>query len=159
MKVYFNKNILSLLIAAFFIIGCENSDIYSVKNGYLNDFKTITVGEAFDKYKYFTDVKWDSFKTDNGTKIVEVKGYLNEDSNSSKKLENYLLTQFTINQSDNTFEISYMGLMIKDKNNKEKEISFNSKLTDFTLYKIYNNENVLKDPNWKMMVSFTAAFQ
>ncbi|GAX88057.1 conserved hypothetical protein [Lebetimonas natsushimae] len=150
----------TFIISLVLVNGCLNSDISTVKNGYLNDFKTISVGEAFDKYKYFTDVKWDSFETDNGTKIVEVKGYLNEDANKTKiSNKPYLLTQFKINKADNTFEISYMGITIKDKNNKEKDISFNSKLMDFTLYDIYNNKNFLIDSGWKMIFYLTAALQ
>ncbi len=153
----------SLIIGIFFINGCFlNSDVSNVKNGYLNDFKTITVGDAFDNYKYFTDVKWDSFKTDNGTKIVEVKGYLNNDvNNTSAKNDNktYLLTQFTINQADNTFNISYMGLDYKDKNGKKKDVSFSSKLTNLTLEFIYKNKNFLTNSAWKMMVYLSAALQ
>jgi hypothetical protein len=153
--------LITLIVSIIFMNGCFKTDISIVKNGYLDDYKTITVGEAFDNYKYFKKVTWDSFKTDNGTKIVEVKGYLDTKNNKffTKSNKPYLLTQFTINKADDTFEITYMGITFKDDNNTKKDISFNEKLMNYTLDDIYNNENFLTDNGWNMVFYLIAMFQ
>jgi len=44
------------LFLAIFITGC--SEVNTVKDGTLNFDNSITVGEAFDKYSYFSDTDW-----------------------------------------------------------------------------------------------------
>lgn len=40
--------------------------------GVLELDKSLTVGEAFDNYKYFFNVKWEAFTTENEHKVVQV---------------------------------------------------------------------------------------
>ena len=74
--MHITKLVQKLIIISFtavMFIGCGD-DVSTIKNGTLEFDKSITVGQAFDKYKYFSSTKWKSFSTDNGKKIVEVKG-------------------------------------------------------------------------------------
>ncbi|MDP8171163.1 lipoprotein [Pasteurella skyensis] len=69
-----------ILIAGMtaFLTACNVNDIDTVKNGILELNKTLTVGEAIDNYKGCKSVKWESFKADNGTKIVQATCPLTE---------------------------------------------------------------------------------
>ena len=66
------KFIIILFLSLTFSVCSGDESV--VKNGTLDFDKSITVGQAFDKYKYFSSTKWKCFSTDNGKKIVEVKG-------------------------------------------------------------------------------------
>ena len=65
------------LFLSLVITGC--SDVSTVKDVTLNFDNSITVGEAFDRHKYFSDIDWTDFKTLNGRKIVQVTGEFNDD--------------------------------------------------------------------------------
>ncbi len=58
--------------SALFFSGCSDKKVTEVKNGVLDFNKTLTIGKAFDNYKYCKDVKWKSSKTDNGKAFVQV---------------------------------------------------------------------------------------
>lgn len=110
---------LSLMVA-----GC--SDVGTVKDGTLNFDKSITVGEAFDKYSYFSDTDWTDFKTSNGREIVQVIGEFNDDyikkmgwTKRFKKAS--LIVQFKINKDD-TFEISAIAFEFTSLKGKTKKI-------------------------------------
>lgn len=120
------KNIKVLVVGmllSLFVTGC--SDVGVVKNGTLNFDNSITVGEAFDKYSYFSSTNWKSFETSNGRKIVEVTGELND--HYIKKMgwteqikEASLIVQFKINKDD-TFEIAAIGMKATDLKGNTKE--------------------------------------
>ena len=57
-----------------FFVGCEsNTEI--VKNSILADVDySISIGDALDNYKYFTNTEWREFKTSQGREVVEFKG-------------------------------------------------------------------------------------
>lgn len=114
--------------------------------------KTLTVGEAFDNYKYCKDVKWESGKTDNGREFVQVTcnyDFNNKDNskevkkilkaNGVKKLE--VIYQFDIlKSSKNQFKLRGEYLDAYDKNGKKinhQGFSLINSLSD--LKKIYNN--------------------
>jgi len=40
----------------------NGGNVNTVKNGTLNFDNSITVGEAFDNYKYFRKTKWEEFE-------------------------------------------------------------------------------------------------
>lgn len=48
----------------------EDPNISMIKNGVLNFDNSITLGMAIDNYKYCNEVKWKSFKSDNGRNLV-----------------------------------------------------------------------------------------
>lgn len=121
------KNFKLLIVGLFLslmISGC--SDVDTVKNGILNFDNSITVGEAFDKYSYFSDTDWEDFKTSNGRKIVQVTGEFND--NYIKKMgwtkqfkKASLIVQFKINKDD-IFEIAAIGLEATDLKGKTKKV-------------------------------------
>jgi len=121
------KNLKLLIVGLFLslmVSGC--SDVGTVKNGTLNFDNSITVGEAFDKYSYFSDTDWEDFETSNGRKIVQVTGEFNE--NYIKKMgwtkqfkKASLIVQFKINKDD-TFEIAAIGLEVTDLKGKTKKV-------------------------------------
>lgn len=59
------------------LTGCSKSDTNIVKNGFMGDYKALTVGEAFDRWQT-CDAKqsaWSEFKTQNGISVVEFQCY------------------------------------------------------------------------------------
>lgn len=97
-----------LVIVGF--VGCGDN-ISLVKNGTLELDKSITIGQAFDKYKYFKNTEWKELVTDNGKKIVQVDGIIDKDRMvyfKDRFKEIRITAQFTINPDD-TFKFSYYG--------------------------------------------------
>jgi len=84
-----NKNlfIYMLLGLSFFIFGTVafaeikflGRDISLVKNGYLNFDQSLTVGQAFETYKYFGKKEWTTLKDERGRKYVIFKAQMNKD--------------------------------------------------------------------------------
>ena len=148
----------SLLVGlALFFAGCSDRKVAEVKNGVLNFDKTLTVGDAFDNYKYCKDVKWESGETDNGRDFVQVTcdyDIYNKDNSEYyrkvfekkgiKKVE--LKYQFDILKSpDNKFKLRGEYVTYYGKNGKvlydDDKSSVEDSLVD--LKKIYNNEPLL----------------
>jgi hypothetical protein len=134
------------LFLSLVITGC--SDVSTVKNGTLNFDNSITVGEAFDRYKYFSDTDWTDFKTSNGRKIVQVTGEFNDDylkkmgwTKQFKKAS--LIVQFKINKDD-TFEISAIGLEATDLKGKTKKVDLGKGMSNrqlnSMLKELYNDK-------------------
>jgi len=78
MKIQSYKNIgrvtiLLLVLLSFFSCGGAEK---SVKNGRIQLDESITLGDAFDNYEYFSKTKWDSFKDDQNRQIVQVTGII-----------------------------------------------------------------------------------
>lgn len=111
------------LVMLLCLAGCDPVGI--VKEGIMEMDKSVTVGDAFDNYKYFKSVKWESLEDDQGRTIVECSGMI-KDSNFR------LDVQFTIMKDGKTFELSYAGLW-----KGEKEIARGG--TTY-LQNIYDNE-------------------
>ena len=140
-------NYLVIVLSIFMITGCSN-DVNTIKNGTLEFDKSITVGQAFDKYKYFSSTKWKSFSTDNGKKIVEVKGdfkneYLQHMKWEDKFASASLIVQFTINKDD-TFEISALAFDFLTRNGDKERRDIGERLTtrqfNTLLKELYNNK-------------------
>ena len=103
--------VMGLLVIISFS-GCGDS-VSMVKKGTLDFDKSITIGQAFDKYKYFKKIEWKEFVTDNGRKVVQVEGIVDKNDmvyvpkNTYKEIK--VVAQFAINL-DNTFKFSYFGI-------------------------------------------------
>jgi len=129
--------------------GCS-SDIDIVKNGTLKIDNSLTVGEAFDNYKYFSSTSWKTFKTSNGRKVVEVKCKLTNEwlkiHGLEGKIKNYIMiVQFVINK-DNSFKIASVGMDITENNGKKtitdsKSAHLTNQQLIYTLKGIYNNSS------------------
>jgi len=140
------KLIIVGLLLSLFVTGC--SEVNTVKDGTLNFDNSITVGQAFDRYSYFSDTDWEDFETSNGRKIVQVTGEFNDDY--IKKMgwtkqfkEASLIVQFKINKDD-TFEIAAIGLEATDLKGKTKKVDLgqgmsNNQLNSM-LKELYNDK-------------------
>lgn len=154
------KGIIFGLFLSLVMTGCsDNTDL--VKNGVMNFNKTITIGEAFNNWNNCEDSKWDSFKTDNHTKVVEftckkknvkeyfskVKNILIKQSQGYKKAD-YLnvvsskeIFQWTINKDD-TFQINNVQSETIWADGKKITNSVN---TIRELKNVYNNSEISFD--------------
>ena len=103
-----------------------NSTIESVKSGTLDLDESLTVGEAFESYDYFTDVEWTTFETDRNRILVEVTGtYVDdflartskEDKDKPKKA--LLVVQFAVNRDGESFNVKYLGIEGITEDNRE----------------------------------------
>jgi len=130
----------------------EGLNISFVKNGILEFDKSLTVGEAFDNYKYFETVTWDAFVTENGREVVEAVGRVNLDKHPNGKnwrseglISVDVLFQFLLNRDGDTFEVYAYGLNFKGKDGTEKTIDADDMgLSEIELMmnlgEIYNNK-------------------
>lgn len=143
------KKLIIVSFTAVMFIGCGD-DVSTIKNGTLEFDKSITVGQAFDKYKYFSSTKWKNFSTDNGKKIVEVKGDFKNEYLQDMELEDQfvsasLIVQFTINKDD-TFKISALALDFLTRNGDKKRQDIGANLTarelNTLLSELYNNKPI-----------------
>lgn len=57
----------------------ESKEVKQVKGGTLGADKTVTVGNALDKYKHFSKTKWKSFKDEQDRQVVEFTGIYSPD--------------------------------------------------------------------------------
>lgn len=151
--------LLSLLTISFLMVACfGGGDISLVKSGVLGIDDSITVGEAIDNYKYFKDVKWESFKTENGRRVVQVTGNLNLNDlkNVSKNkwmvegllkkgyIKADVIFQFLISKDGKKFRLYTEAVDFYKKDGTIEhgnDLSLSDALHDLKL--IYNNESIL----------------
>lgn len=142
------KKITSILLFSLILSGC-GSDLSSVKDGTMSFDNSITVGDAFDKYSYFTSTDWRSFETSNGRKIVEVEGIFTDNYPAFQQLkvkgieELSLVVQFRVNKDD-SFEISAIKMNAKNSSGEETEQDLGSTISeaqlDLFLNELYNDK-------------------
>lgn len=135
--------VLIMFIAA---LGCDKfsgSDVSTVKDGLLDFDKSLTVGKAFENYKYFKKSEWQATTTENGKKIVSVKSEVDitkhpQMAQGFKKFE--LQFQFVINQ-DKTFQVAWCGVSAEAASGQKIEPQQTVDLNRCTnsLRAIYNN--------------------
>lgn len=146
--------IVLLALVAFLFVGCSkfgSGDVGKVKNGYININKSITVGQAFDGYKFFGKKEWTAEKTDKGLRIVTFKTQVNQAYIDSINKEykgkvgtiyekdglasRTITIQFTVN-SDGTFKPSATKSVIILTTGKTIENS----VMEFEVENIYQNK-------------------
>ncbi len=147
-------NTIVLLLIIVVSTGCDkaksltNSDVSIVKNGTLEFDKSITVGQAIDKYRYFTKTDWESMKEENGRRIVQTTAQIDitkyPEVNKIKipDLKSaFFKFQFVINQ-DKTFQIGWCGFGAEMNAGKKIEPDKTVNLLQCmnTLREIYANE-------------------
>lgn len=152
MKIFHSIIIVTVLSTSMF--GCDKvksvtgGDVSLVKGGTLEIDKSLTVGQAIDNYKYFKKTKWESLKTDNGRRIVQVKSDIDTAKSPTMNPEKLpqlksaqIQFQFKIN-TDNTFEVAWCGIALEKtdgtKVDPDQNVQIQRCLT--TLKGIYNND-------------------
>jgi hypothetical protein len=142
-----------VLIVSLIFTGCFQSDVDSVKNGTYKFDKGITIGKAFDNYKYWkrlgnkgTDPSWKSFETSSGRKIIEfTANYSNEFLKLYPRLELVydgmkFKIQWSINDDD-TLQVHYQSVSAHWKKGKWQEFKNNTNKEIMSSIKtIYNNQ-------------------
>jgi hypothetical protein len=139
------KKLLTIIFGLATIIGLAGCGKVSlVKDGTLAFDKSLTIGQAFDNYQYFDNVKWEEITTDNGKKVVQVNAIIDLDKHPKgvewKKniKEMKYIFQFTINQ-DETFQLSYGGIEAISINDEKNEINANNSQLMQNLKEVYGN--------------------
>ena len=84
-------------------IPSENEYVAMVKNSYPKNYPDITYGEAFDSY--FSEPKWEYFKTSDGKEVVQFDGKCMYDNKEAS-----LCFQFVIAEDHKTFSAEYLGI-------------------------------------------------
>jgi len=121
----------------------SEAKVYPVKNGYFFHDKSLTIGQAFKSYPYFSDTEWNSFQTDKGRNIVEFNGLVDLNkipNNNISRLDSIIaIVQFVINQDD-TFEVLYSGIQftLPDKSAYTQELDIEQTITA-----LYNNNEFI----------------
>lgn len=136
------------------VAGCDkiknltSDEVALVKNGTISFDKSITVGQAIDRYHYFKNTNWKVIKEENGRKIVQATGYFDTDKYykdfniDNKDIKSvYLQFQFIINQ-DKTFELGWCGQGVVKQDGTVIEPDKKSITTQCqaTLKEVYTNE-------------------
>ena len=144
MKKFNLSIILAVMTAAcVFLSGCGNSDVNTVKNGTLGNFNTLTIGNALDNYKYFTDTDWRFLETQNGKRVVEFKGIYDPEklSKISKFKELSLIIQFTM-RVQKGFDLTYVGMEAVIENGKTEQRNLAGSWATGCIKRIYKDEDI-----------------
>ncbi len=126
------------IIVAMLLSSCDYSNVDMVKD-YVDELNpSLSLGEVFDSYKYFTKTEWKEKESDRGEKFVEFIGHYYE--KKEKKERKYLIKiQFLINKSEDGFSVGFQGV----QNLSEKESKMKSYSTETWLLKeIVGSQNV-----------------
>ncbi len=140
MRGRFPKAGLSLIAVVLImnICGCSAGPVDAVRNGTLNIDPSVTVGDAFNGYKYFGKKEWKAFKDTQNRQIVEFRGKIDIDKfagitfmetlltremieRAKKKLGNPVFTyfvQFAVSKNGKTFQLIYNGVHVTGKDAK-----------------------------------------
>lgn len=114
-----------------------------VKSGVLSNHPSLSVGEAFDNYSYFSKTNWRSFESTNGKEVVEFKGKLERDMMDAiglgEVIEAYFVVQFVINKDD-TFGIAHASIQGTDMGGGDMSYDLNSYQIQAELNAIYSDE-------------------
>ena len=131
---------LALIAIVSFVLGCGKDPVELVKTGILDMDKTVTVGDAFQAYKFFQNPRWNKVETEQKKIIVEFRGDVKFESYDGLKFQYFtidkdiiqkaksavknftFLTQFAINKDGKAFEIQYAGYEVLNKNGETKDI-------------------------------------
>ena len=135
--------LMAVVVSCMFLTGCGN-DIDAVKGGTLGNYKSLTIGDAFDNYSHFKSSSWQSFETKNKQRVVQFNGELEITplAKSRDMTKMVIAVQFLINKDD-TFKLACVQLQYLKKG-KEKTELINS-LADDIISNIYNNKPINLD--------------
>ncbi len=136
----------------------KTNNVSIVKNGMLDFDKTLTVGDAIDKYQYWVPgtVKWKSFTSDNGRDIVEASAEMDSDRGVFAALMKRqaptvktltMFFQFVLHKSGGGFEVLSLGIdvVLKDGTTKRLDaaaLNYNQLDVMKTLRQVYGNQQM-----------------
>jgi hypothetical protein len=146
--------VIPIFMAMLFAMGCSDSNVSAVKEGVLKFDKSLTVGQAFDNYKYFDNVDWESFTTENGREVVQVTGNIDLDKYplgkeiKAQDVENMqFVFQFLILKDGESFQFHTVALRMKSNDGTEKQLDAKQLgLNQFqvmrSIKQVYDNEPI-----------------
>ena len=135
------KHLLVLIVVLLSLTACSKNPVSVVKNGVLEFDKSVTVGDAFSGYKYFSDSTWKTIKTEQNRTIVEFRAKVPieqykdaqvgiTDTVLSSDLYNQVavliskvvfVAQFVIDKDNKTFNLEYSGYELYLTNGTQTE--------------------------------------
>jgi hypothetical protein len=142
--------------------GCGKNPIETVKAGTLEFDTTVTVGNAFEGYKYFKNKYWNTIETDQKRIVVEFRGDIDVDAYKNVKIKYLIvsaadmpkvkatlasftyLAQFELNQDKKGFELKYNGFETVTKNGDKNSIGIHGFSTIQSIYKNQPDEAALQ---------------
>lgn len=133
-----------LAMLVVFVGGCGNGEIAIVKNGILGSNTSLTVGKALDNYSYFATKEWKVIETENGRKVVEFRATYDAAESLLKNTDIeqfYLVIQFTINADKKSFNLSYIGKEVVQKDGKVKNDALY--FADSTIKNIFQDKDTM----------------
>lgn len=153
------KTLFCAVASTLLLSACSN-EIDSVKDGTLNGYPAISIGQTLDKFEGCTPKtqKWEFFETSNGKQVVQftcqAKDLLNvseavlEEWANHPEMDKYkhemdyenadYKFQFILNKNKDTFEVGYSGISIKWKDGSYFELP-----NDDDLYERFYENNPL----------------
>ena len=134
-----SKSLLVVMLAFTILVGCTN-DIETVKSGVLNFNKTITIGNALDRWQSCKYQWWQEFESDSGIRVVEfvcdheisryfnkIKSFLPDEEKAKSDHLNVLSIvqtfQFTLNL-DGTFQVNSVFSEFAWLDGSRQEVSY-----------------------------------
>lgn len=122
-KMMSNAKKYIIIFSAFLVAGCDGGNIGVVKDGLMSMNKTLTVGEAFDKWRECEKKEWSEFKTDNGVNVVQfecdsitlgpfifaVKDLSGDQGPYLDIVKSTFVVQWTTNKDGSSFQLEYVG--------------------------------------------------
>lgn len=142
----------SFLFVALFNANADDRYINLVKNSVLDDYKTTTVGNAFDNWDSCIDIAWEHVESKNKTnKVIYSCKYnvnyekMNKNMNKSPISWFGAIIEFTVDLDD-SLSISNVYTYLRGENGKDLGKNTEDSTKDIIAYlnSIYSNENVAK---------------
>lgn len=145
LKKLVTKTVILIFTSLLVFSSCENpfGNVAAVKKSVYGDYKSLTLGNAFDNYQYFVKTEWREFSTVQGREYVEFKGYYFEKSI-------VLRIQFIIYANNTEYEIAHVDYKFENQSDDEfKKVSLyniSSLLDDIYSYKEIDFFSNIKEP-------------
>jgi hypothetical protein len=132
------KKCIALLTTVMLFASCNYfSNTEYVKNAILYDVDySISIGDALDKYKYFTKTEWEEFTTANGREIVEFKGYYFK-NNVIVRIQFILNKDLQEDSEGINFRVGYQCYSYVTNNGEKREVKHS-----YLINNIYKNKEI-----------------
>jgi hypothetical protein len=150
------------VLLAFFLIGCSKMDpVALVKGSTLDIDKSVTIGNAFDNYKYFKSVVWDAGQDEQKRQIVTFKGIYDPNKfagslylinleltpekiakalQANPGLEYSFVVQFKLAVDGKSFEVGFSGIHVSENENGKPSETEQQDENNQELQAVYQNQ-------------------